>query len=44
MSAVASPEAIAAMQSYVNASERLGDLAGYDPEALAAADERGRFD
>jgi enoyl-CoA hydratase/carnithine racemase len=43
MSAVTAPGAIAAMQSYVNASERLGDLAGYDRETLAAADEHGRF-
>ncbi len=43
MSAIAAPEALAAMQSYVNASERLGDLAGYDPETLARADEHGRF-
>ena len=43
MSAIASPEAVAAMQSYVNASERLGDLAGYDPETLVSADEHGRF-
>jgi enoyl-CoA hydratase len=43
MSAIVGPEAIAAMQSYVNASERLGDLAGYDPETLANADEHGRF-
>jgi enoyl-CoA hydratase len=43
MSAIVSPESLAAMQSYLAATERAGDLAGYDAEALASADEHGRF-
>ncbi len=43
MSAIATPEAIEAMQAYVDATERAGELAAYDPDALAAADEHGRF-
>jgi enoyl-CoA hydratase len=43
MSTLASPEAVAAMRAYVEATERTGDLPGYDPAALDAALERGRF-
>lgn len=37
------PDAIAAMQAYVDATERTGELPGYDAEARAAALERGHF-
>jgi enoyl-CoA hydratase/carnithine racemase len=43
MSTLASPEAVAAMRAYVEATERTGDLPGYDPAVLDAALERGRF-
>lgn len=44
MATVAGPEAEQAMAAYVAATERTGELPGYDPEALARALEAGRFE
>src|SRR3954454_14690143 len=43
MATLATPEAIAAMQAYVDATERTGELPGYDPLAADRAQEDGRF-
>ena len=43
MAALATPEAIAAMEAYVDATERTGELPGYDPAAADRAIEEGRF-
>src|SRR3954470_5976211 len=43
MATLATPEAIAAMQAYVDATERTGELPGYDPAAADRAQEDGRF-
>jgi enoyl-CoA hydratase/carnithine racemase len=43
MSTLAGTEAVAAMRAYVEATEQMGDLPGYDPARLDAALERGRF-
>jgi enoyl-CoA hydratase len=43
MATLATPEAIAAMQAYVDATERTGELPGYDPVAADRAQEDGRF-
>ncbi|MDQ3720816.1 MAG: enoyl-CoA hydratase/isomerase family protein [Actinomycetota bacterium] len=44
MAALVTPEAERAMESYVQATEREGDLPLYDPDARERALERGRFD
>jgi enoyl-CoA hydratase len=43
LAAIGTPEAEAAMAAYVEATERLGALAGYDDEAMARAVAEGRF-
>src|SRR3954454_179623 len=43
MATLATPEAIAAMQAYVDATEKSGELPGYDPAAADRALEDGRF-
>jgi enoyl-CoA hydratase len=43
MATLASPDAVAAMQAYVDALERTGELPGYDEAALERALEAGRF-
>ena len=44
MSALVSPEADRAMDAYVKATERTGDLPLYDDEARERALEQGHFD
>ena len=43
MATLPTPEAVAAMQAYVDATERTGELPGYDPAAFGRAVEEGRF-
>src|SRR4051794_8494593 len=43
LSTLGSPEAVAAMQAYVDALERTGELPGYDEAAMERALEVGRF-
>src|SRR3954470_11814568 len=43
LATLGTPEAVAAMQAYVEETERLGELPGYDEAAMARALEAGRF-
>ena len=43
LATLATPESVAAMQAYVDALERTGELPGYDEAAMERALETGRF-